>query len=61
MKRRADDNAETVASRLAAYHEQTAPLIAYYCDKGVLQKIDAMGQIDEVASGLADIVKTAAP
>ena len=61
MKRRADDNAETVASRLAAYHEQTAPLIAYYGDKGVLQKIDAMGQIDEVAKGLAAIVKTAAP
>jgi adenylate kinase len=60
MKRRADDNAETVASRLAAYHEQTAPLIAYYGDKGVLQKIDAMGQIDEVAKSLAEIVKTAA-
>jgi adenylate kinase len=60
MKRRADDNAETVASRLAAYHEQTAPLIAYYGDKGVLQKIDAMGQIDEVAKNLAEIVKTAA-
>ncbi len=61
MKRRADDNAETVASRLAAYHAQTAPLIAYYDGKGVLQKIDAMGQIDEVAKGLAAIVKTAAP
>ncbi|MBE1296013.1 adenylate kinase [Phycobacter azelaicus] len=60
MKRRADDTAETVASRLAAYHEQTAPLIAYYGDKGVLQKIDAMGQIDEVAKSLAEIVKTAA-
>jgi adenylate kinase len=60
MKRRADDNAETVASRLAAYHDQTAPLIAYYGDKGVLQKIDAMGQIDEVAKNLAEIVKTAA-
>ena len=30
MKRRADDNAETVGSRLEAYHAQTAPLIAYY-------------------------------
>ena len=34
MKRRADDNAETVASRLEAYHAQTAPLIAYYDGKG---------------------------
>lgn len=59
FKRRADDNAETVASRLTAYHAQTAPLIAYYDGKAVLQKIDAMGQIDEIAQGLATIVKGA--
>ncbi|WP_319823424.1 adenylate kinase [Thalassovita sp.] len=59
MKRRADDNAETVASRLEAYHAQTAPLIAYYRDKGVLQNIDAMGDIDAIAKGLAGIVSNA--
>ena len=59
MKRRADDNAETVASRLEAYHAQTAPLIAYYEGHGVLQRIDAMGGIDEIAQGLATIVKGA--
>lgn len=59
MKRRADDTAETVASRLEAYHAQTAPLIAYYDGKGVLQKIDAMGQIDAIAGTMAGIVKTA--
>lgn len=59
FKRRADDNAETVTSRLAAYHEQTAPLIAYYEGKGVLRKIDAMGGIDQIARGLAAIVKGA--
>src|SRR6056297_1326990 len=46
MKRRADDVAETVAARLDAYHAQTAPLIAYYGDRGVLRNIDAMGDID---------------
>lgn len=59
MKRRADDNAETVASRLEAYHAQTAPLIAYYGDKQVLQRIDAMGEIDAIAEGLATIVSNA--
>jgi adenylate kinase len=59
MKRRADDNAETVASRLEAYHEQTAPLITYYDGHGVLQKIDAMGEISDIADALAAIVKTA--
>lgn len=56
MKRRADDNAETVRERLKAYHAQTAPLIAYYDGKGVLERIDAMGPIAEVQGALAGIV-----
>ncbi|WP_372884665.1 adenylate kinase [Shimia sp.] len=59
MKRRADDNAETVASRLEAYHAQTAPLIAYYDGKGSLQRVDAMGDIDVIAGNLSAIVEKA--
>lgn len=59
MKRRADDNAATVGQRLAAYHAQTAPLIAYYEEKGTLQRIDAMGEIAEIAEGLSAIVQKA--
>ncbi|MAQ38468.1 MAG: adenylate kinase [Thioclava sp.] len=57
FKRRADDNAETARARLEAYHAQTAPLIAHYKALGVLEEIDAMGSIDEIASGLGSIVK----
>ncbi len=57
--RRADDNAETVGSRLEAYHAQTAPLIAYYQDRGVLQSVDAMGAIDSIAGNLAAVVREA--
>jgi adenylate kinase len=56
MKRRADDNAETVRERLKAYHAQTAPLIAYYAGKGVLHKIDAMGPIAEIRTALGSVV-----
>ena len=59
MKRRADDNAETVAQRLTAYHAQTAPLIAYYDNAGVLSRIDAMGAIDAIASDLSAVVSEA--
>ncbi|MEW2917085.1 adenylate kinase [Ruegeria sp. ANG10] len=59
FKRRADDNAETVASRLAAYHAQTAPLITYYETHGVLQRTNAMGKIEDIASDLKDIVGSA--
>lgn len=57
FKRRADDNAETVRERLKAYHAQTAPLIAYYEGRGVLERIDAMGAIAEIRNALAAIVK----
>ncbi|PTE20159.1 adenylate kinase [Cereibacter changlensis JA139] len=54
--RRADDTAETVAARLEAYHAQTAPLIAHYRRRGVLETIDAMQPIDVVAESLGRIV-----
>lgn len=60
MKRRADDNAETVAARLKAYHAETAPLIAYYDGKpGVLSRVDAMQEIGAVADSLNAIVQEA--
>ncbi|MCL3882953.1 adenylate kinase [Marivita sp. GX14005] len=59
FKRRADDNAETVAARLDAYHEQTAPLIDYYAAQAALMRINAMGQIDEIANKMGAIVKAA--
>jgi adenylate kinase len=45
-----------VRERLKAYHAQTAPLIAYYDARGVLERIDAMGPIAEVRKALARIV-----
>lgn len=52
FKRRADDNAETVKSRLEAYHAQTAPLLPYYEEKGLLHVIDGTKDIDAVTHDL---------
>lgn len=57
FKRRADDTAETVWERLAAYHAQTAPLIAHYKAYGVLERIDAMADIATIRRALARIVE----
>jgi len=46
--RRADDNAETVKARLAAYHAQTAPILPYYRAKGILRQVDGMADIGDV-------------
>ena len=57
FKRRADDNAETAGARLAAYHAQTAPLIAYYKSRGVLEQVNAMENIATVAGAMSAAVK----
>lgn len=59
FKRRADDNAETVRSRLTAYHEQTAPLIAYYSERGKLRSVDGMADIDAVAAEIDKVLAAA--
>lgn len=46
--RRKDDRPETVSARLEAYHAQTAPLSAYYGDRGLLSEVDGMAEISEV-------------
>lgn len=56
FKRRADDNAATVAQRLKAYHAETAPLIAYYSATGKLKSIDAMADINLVSQSMADAI-----
>ncbi|WP_374765014.1 adenylate kinase [Yunchengibacter salinarum] len=48
--RRKDDNRETVKKRLAAYHADTAPVLPYYEEKGLLSRVDGMAPIDAVAT-----------
>ena len=55
--RRADDNAETVRARLAAYREQTAPILPYYREKGLLVEVDGMADIDEVTRQIEQVLK----
>lgn len=56
MKRRPDDNAETVRTRLQAYHADTAPLIDYYAARGTLTEVDAMAEIGRVRAEMEAIV-----
>jgi len=54
--RRADDNPETVAARLKAYHDQTAPILPYYRARGVLRQVDGMADIDQVTREIETIL-----
>jgi adenylate kinase len=57
---RDDDNPPVLHNRLKAYREVTAPLIAYYRQKGVLRPVNGMASIDEVAAAI-DQALTAKP
>lgn len=54
--RRADDKEDTVRTRLDAYHAQTAPILAYYKDQGVLSDVDGMADIDAVTAQLKGVI-----
>lgn len=53
---RADDNEESVRIRLVEYYKKTAPLIGYYHAKGLLTKIDGLGEIEAVRGAIAEIL-----
>jgi adenylate kinase len=48
LYQRDDDKAETIQNRLDVYARQTAPLVAYYAERGLLVGIDATGPVDDV-------------
>ncbi len=53
---RSDDNEETLKRRLEVYHRQTAPLLPYYRERGVLYTVDGMQPIDEVTRQIEAIL-----
>lgn len=54
--RRADDNRETVSARLAAYHQQTAPILPHYAGRGRLHVVDGMAEPDAVTAQLVAVL-----
>ena len=53
---RADDNAESLKTRLMAYYKQTSPLIGYYHAKGLLKAVDGLNEIDTVSADIAALL-----
>lgn len=53
---RADDNADSLRTRLLAYYKQTSPLIGYYHAKGDLTSLDGLASVDVVADSIAAVL-----
>lgn len=56
---RADDNAATLQKRLEAYRSQTAPILPYYQNHGILRTVDGMAPVEEVTRQIAEILDAA--
>lgn len=53
---RSDDNLETIQKRLAVYHAQTAPLAAYYAERGLHHALQGTGAIADITDRIAAVV-----
>lgn len=54
LEGRADDTADVIRARLAVYAESTAPVTDFYANRGVLVRVDGIGDVDDVTSRILD-------
>ena len=59
FKRRPDDNAEVVRTRMAEYRAKTAPILPYYEAKGLVTRVDGMASMDVVAKAIDAVLESA--
>ncbi|HRO13892.1 MAG TPA: adenylate kinase [Paracoccus sp. (in: a-proteobacteria)] len=60
LRRRADDNADALKTRLLEYYKKTSPLIGYYYARQKLHPVDGLAEIDEVAEQMGQVVASVA-
>jgi adenylate kinase len=53
---RKDDTKEAVTTRVAKYHTDTAPIIPYYRDKGILKRVDGVGDPDVITERITAVL-----
>ena len=61
LVQRNDDRREAIETRLKVYEEQTAPLVRYYRDRGLLSDLDGSGPVDTVLDKLVGVLAPYGP
>ncbi|MEP6572990.1 MAG: adenylate kinase [Gemmatimonadota bacterium] len=56
LEHRADDDPKAIATRLSAYREQTAPVLAWFASRGPVHTIPAVGAVDVIASRVRSVL-----
>lgn len=55
---RADDNEETIGNRLKVYEDNTAPLIGFYENKGLLKRVNGIGEMEDITNAIKAELET---
>jgi adenylate kinase len=55
---RTDDTEDKVKTRVAKYHSETAPIVPFYVEKGILKRIDGVGDPDTITTRIKDALKS---
>lgn len=61
LRRRADDNEDSLKTRLMEYYKKTSPLIGYYYAKGNLHAVDGLAEIEQVAAEMSGVLNGVGP
>jgi len=56
FKRRPDDNEETVRTRMEIYRGETAPILPFYEERGLVSRVDGMADMDQVAAAIEGVL-----
>ena len=56
LQHRKDDTVEAVTMRIQKYHSETAPIIPFYIDKGILKRVDGVGNPDDITQRITAVL-----
>jgi adenylate kinase len=56
LRRRPDDNEQSLRQRLLEYYKKTSPLVGYYHAKGQLRTVDGLAEMDDVTDAIRDVI-----
>jgi adenylate kinase len=55
---RKDDTKEAVATRVGKYHSETSPIIPFYLEKGILKRVDGVGDPDAITERITAVLNS---
>lgn len=58
LMQRADDNEQSIKHRLSVYESETAPLLTFYSDSGLLRTVDASGSVSDIADAVEQVIQS---